>query len=128
VTRWRPVGPDDDGGQAAVELAIVLPLVFVMLLAVAQVVLVARDQLAVVHAAREAARAAAASGASPADGVAAGQRASGLPADRLQVSVDANGDTVRAVVRFRSPTAVPLIGALVDDVTVQAEAVMRREP
>src|SRR4029078_2878808 len=42
-------------GQATVELALVLPLVVFALLAILQVGLVVRDQVAVVHAAREAA-------------------------------------------------------------------------
>ncbi|MGI9032070.1 MAG: TadE/TadG family type IV pilus assembly protein, partial [Ilumatobacteraceae bacterium] len=46
------------GGQAAVELALVLPVVVVFLLGLLQVALVARDQLAVELAAREGARAA----------------------------------------------------------------------
>jgi len=46
-------------GQASVELALVLPLVVVLLLVVVQVGLVVRDQILVVHAAREAAREAA---------------------------------------------------------------------
>ena len=45
-------------GQATVEFAFVLPLVVLALLAVVQVGVVVRDQLGVVHAAREAARAA----------------------------------------------------------------------
>ena len=46
--------------QATVELALVLPVVATLLLAVVQVGLVVRDQIRVTHAAREAARAAAA--------------------------------------------------------------------
>src|SRR5207247_8954779 len=48
-----------DDGQAAVELALVLPLVALLLLVLVQVGLVVRDQVLVVHAAREAAREAA---------------------------------------------------------------------
>ena len=48
-----------DEGQAAVELALVLPLVALLLLALVQVGLVVRDQILVIHAAREAAREAA---------------------------------------------------------------------
>ena len=55
MTRWRR----GDEGQAAVELALVLPLVVALLLAVVQVGLIVRDQVLVVHAAREAAREAA---------------------------------------------------------------------
>ena len=45
-------------GQATVEFALVLPLILFGLMAILQVGLVVRDQVAVVHAAREAARAA----------------------------------------------------------------------
>ena len=48
-----------DRGQSTVEFALVLPLVVMVLLLVVQVGLVVRDQVLVVHAAREAARAAA---------------------------------------------------------------------
>lgn len=114
-----------DEGQAAVELALGLPLVMVVLLAVAQVVLVARDQLAVVHAAREAARAASLAGATAEDGVAAGQAAAGLP---VEVRIQLDDTTARAWVSARSATDVPLVGALIGDRTVTAEAVVRREP
>ena len=50
--------PPSERGQATVELALVLPMVFACLLAVIQVSVVVRDQIAVQHAAREAARAA----------------------------------------------------------------------
>ena len=45
-------------GQATVEFAFLLPLIVLSVLAVIQVGLVVRDQLGVVHAARQAARAA----------------------------------------------------------------------
>ena len=46
-------------GQATVELALVLPLILTMVLLALQIGLLARDQVLVVHAAREGARAAA---------------------------------------------------------------------
>ena len=54
VTRPRPAR-----GQATVEFVLVLPLVVVVCLAVVQVAVVARRDVLVAHAAREAARAAA---------------------------------------------------------------------
>ncbi len=114
-------------GQAAVELAIAFPIVIVLLLALVQVTLVVRDQVAVIHAAREGARAAAATGATAGDGVAAAHEATALESGRLSVQV-AMGTEVRATVRYRSPTDVPLVGRLLGDVTVQATAVMRAEP
>ena len=58
----RPAGPPGprtsspagaDRGQAVVELALALPLLVLFLLTVVQLTVVVRDQLAVVHAARE---------------------------------------------------------------------------
>jgi len=114
-------------GQAAVELALAFPIVMVLLLALVQVTLVVRDQVAVIHAAREGARAAAATGATAGDGVAAAQQATALESGRLSVQV-AIGPEVRATVRYRSSTDVPLVGRLLGDVTVQATATMRAEP
>ena len=51
-------GGGTEGGQATVEFAFLLPLVVFAALAVIQIGLVVRDQMGVVHAAREAARAA----------------------------------------------------------------------
>ncbi len=115
-----------DHGQSTVELALALPVLAVFLLMGAQLTVIARDQLAVVHAAREAARAAAVSSAAGADGDAAGRSA--IELDAVTVAVTSSGDTVRAIVTRRVPTDVPLIGRLLPDVTVRAVAVMQREP
>ncbi len=118
-----------DGGQAAVELALVLPLVVTVLLVVVQVGLVIRDQILVVHAAREAAREAAVDPGADAPKRAA-LEGSGLAADRLTVTSagrGAAGSRVRVEVRYRAPTAVPLVGAAMGDVTLEAAATMRVE-
>jgi Flp pilus assembly protein TadG len=118
-----------DGGQAAVELALVLPLVALVLLAVVQVGLLVRDQVLVVHAAREAAREAAVEPAPDAPRRAA-LAGSGLEGDRLQVDVSgrgAAGSRVRVEVRYRAPSRVPLVGAAVGDVNLEATATMRVE-
>ncbi len=119
-----------DAGQAAVELAIALPLVVMVLLGAVQVALVARDDVATVHAAREGARAAAvaAAGGAVEAGRAAAQRATGLDPARLQVDVVERAGRVRVEVRYRAPTDVPLIGGLLGDVSVGASAVMAVEP
>jgi Flp pilus assembly protein TadG len=118
-----------EAGQAAVELALCLPLLAAIGLALLQVALVVRDQVLVTHAAREAAREAAVS-AEP--GAARGAALAGahLDGDRLHVEVRGRGDTgsrVTVVVRYRSATDVPLIGALVGDVELHAKAAMRVE-
>ena len=111
-----------DGGQAAVELALVLPAVVFLLLALVQFALIARDELLVVHAAREAARAASVAGS--------GSTAAGrvLPEANVSVSGGARvGDLVEAVVSYRSVTDLPLVGPLVPDPWLRARVTMRAE-
>lgn len=122
------LGRRADDGQAAVELALGLPVVAVAVLAVVQVVLVGRDQVAVIHAAREAARAAAVAADPVGEGTAAARAAIALPGHRVHVEIRTAGDLVTAVVSYRSPTDLPLVGAAVDDVTVTGRATMRWEP
>ncbi|HVM02799.1 MAG TPA: TadE/TadG family type IV pilus assembly protein, partial [Acidimicrobiales bacterium] len=110
-------------------VALVMPVVAVLLLAVVQVALVVRDQVLVVHAAREAARAAA---VDPSAGAArrAALAATSLDPDRLEVDQPApaaGGRLVSASVEYRSPTRAPLIGPLLPDVVVGAQVTMRRE-
>jgi Flp pilus assembly protein TadG len=119
--------PPGDRGQASVELALAFPALVVMLLAIVQVTLVVRDQVAVIHAAREGARAAAVTGAGVPDGVTAARAATALESARLTVQV-VKGTQVRATARYRSPTQVPIVGRFLGDVTVQATAVMQPEP
>lgn len=113
-------------GQATVELALALPVVAVLLLAVAQVLVVAHGRLAVEHAAREAARAAAVD-PDPAAATRAAL-ASGLPAAGTTVEVRAVGDgLVEVTVRRRLATDVPLVGPLTPEVALVGQATFRRE-
>ena len=116
-------------GQAAVELALALPVVFLLLMALLQTALIAQDQVQLTHAAREAAREAAVS-----DGRSAPRRAalarSSLDPDRLTVEVTGQrtgSRRVQARLRYRVPTRVPVVGLLVPDVALKADAAMRRE-
>ncbi len=118
-----------DEGQAAVELALVLPLVAILLLALVQVGLIVRDQILVIHAAREAAREAAVDAGAdvPARAAAA---SSTLDAGRLQVESSDRGEPgsrVEIHVRYRAPTDVPLVGGAIPDITLEASATMRVE-
>jgi Flp pilus assembly protein TadG len=118
-----------DEGQSAVELALVLPLVALLLLAVVQVGLLARDQVLVVHAAREAARQAAVD-PSPEGPKKAAIAGSNLDAGRLDVAVSGRGGAgsrVRVEVKYRAPAQVPLVGPALGDVTLEADATMRVE-
>jgi len=116
-------------GQAAVELALALPLVAVLLLAVVQLGFLVRDQVLVVHAAREAARQAAVDPSTTATSRAA-SGSSGLAGSRMHVTVSgrgAPGSHVQVTVTYRAPTDVPLVGAAIGDVDMHASATMRVE-
>jgi hypothetical protein len=110
-------------------LALVIPFVAVLLLVLVQVGLIARDQILVVHAAREGAREAA---VEPAPGAArsAALSGSGLDAERLDVEVTDRGppgSRVRVTATYRSPTVVPIVGAALKDIHLRASATMRVE-
>jgi Flp pilus assembly protein TadG len=112
-----------------VELALVLPLVVVLLLAAVQVGLLVRDQVLVVHAAREAAREAAVD-PSPDAARRAALASSGLDGSRLDVTVSGRGgpgSRVRVEVRYRPPGRVPIVGAALDEITLEGAATMRVE-
>lgn len=123
----------DDQGQAATELALVVPLVVLLLLAAVQVTLVARDQILVVHAARVAAREAALAdhgkGNNEANVRFAASRAGGLKPTRVKTETSYQGwaDIVTVELTYRSSTDVPLVGPLFPDVEVRAKATMRLE-
>jgi len=121
--------PGPERGQATVELALCLPLVLLAVLLVVQVGLVVRDQLRVVHAAREAARQAAVDPS--VDGARAAAIAGArLDAGRTTVQLSGGGgpgSRITAVVAYRAPTDVPLVGSLVPDPTLKAEVTMRVE-
>jgi TadE-like protein len=128
-TPARRAAPGADDGQATVELAMVLPLVAGLLLAIMQAAVLARDQILVTHAAREAVRAAAVDD-DPAAARRAAEQAGPLVADRLDADVVERGEVggrVRVVLRYRAPTRVPLVGAFIDDVVLDAAATMRVE-
>ena len=126
--RPAPHGPRDRG-QATVELALLLPLVVALLLMLVQAAVVARDQVLVAHAAREAARVAAVDD-DPGAARSAAEQAGPLAADRLAVDVGERGGAgsrVRVVVRYTLPVRLPLVGRALDDVTLSASATMRVE-
>lgn len=129
MRRHEPRG--GDRGQASVELALLLPVVVLLLLAVLQVGLVARDVVLVTHAAREGARAAATE-PDPAVARAAALASSGLDPARMTVTVTptstSGGDRrVLVEIAYRAETAVPLLGMLLRDRTLRTAVTMRLE-
>ena len=114
-----------DRGQAAVELALVLPVLLLFLVALLQTALVARDQVLVQDAARAAVREASV-GASDARVRDAARRTLG----NVEIEVRRSGgvgDPVTVVVRYLDHTNLPLVGPLYPDVVLHARATMRAE-
>lgn len=112
-------------GQATVEFALILPMVVLLLLAILQTALIVRDYVGVVHAAREAARAASVD-RDPSAATSAAQRV------LRDATVDVGsrppiGGPIRVEVRYVSHTDLPLVGLLFPDPELQATAVMRTE-
>jgi hypothetical protein len=114
-----------DRGQATVELALVLPLVFGMLVLLFQVALVARDEILVTHAARDAAREATVTHDTARIAAAARRN---LPGAVVRVVRRGQvGEEVEVAITYVSHTDLPLVGALLPDLTLHAGSVMRVE-
>lgn len=116
-----------DRGSAAVEFALVLPLVLLVLLVAVEVTVVARLQLEVTQAAREGARQAATQPGTDRV-VEAVRRSLGPvgPAARVSVSRDQHvGGAAEVVVRLPHRVGAPLLGGL--EVVLVGRAVMRVE-
>ena len=128
-TGHRRVGRRRSAGQAAVELVLALPLVAVLLLGIVQVGLIVRDQVLLVHAAREAAREAAVGG-TPAQARSAALAGAPLTPGRLTVTIRGHGpgsSRVIARLHYKVRTNIVLVGPLIPDVALEAHAAMRRE-
>ncbi len=120
-----------DGGQATVELALVLPVFVMLMLLLVQVAVLVRDQVMVIHAAREGARAAAVTGANANAAEKAALAAAGLPLRSTDVVTTPPGtkhDLVRVEVQYTDSTDIPIIGRLLGDVRVTGTVSMRVEP
>jgi len=126
VRRRRP-----DQGSVVVEFALLLPILFLVLLAAVQVGLLARDQLLLAQASRAGAREAAVTLDAQAVHDSAVVASPGLDPDRLQVSVlrdGTQGDPVTVEVTYQASVAPPLAGWLFPaTVELRARATMRQE-
>jgi Flp pilus assembly protein TadG len=120
-----------DGGSAAVEFALVLPLVLVMSLAIVQVGLLVKDQVLVEESARAGAREAAVSADDEQVRQAVLSAAVGLDEGGLDVTVSREGGAGSAVtvtVVYHAPVDIPLVTWLFPgSVDLSGAAVMRQE-
>ncbi len=112
-------------GQAAVEFALVLPVVVVMAFGLVIVGIAVRNELAVELAAREGARAAAVSASPASAATAAATRAVHLPID---VATTSEAATVTVTVTHVDAVDVAIIGALIGPITHTASVTMAIEP
>jgi Flp pilus assembly protein TadG len=121
----------DHEGSAAVEFALVLPLVLLILLALVQVGVLARDQLVLTQASRAGAREAAVDPSAEAVDEAVRDAAVGLDHDRLRVEIvraGAQGSPVTVSLTYEAPVAATLAGWLFPNaVTLRVSATMRQE-
>jgi len=122
-----------DAGQATVELALVLPFIVLLALALMQFGVVVANQLAVLDAAQCAARAAAISGngskfsqdVAQRDAEAAGNECVALRP--LRVDLVTVNSVVTARVEYLDSTDLPVVGLLFPNLTLEAAATMRIE-
>ena len=114
-----------DRGQAAVELALVLPVLLLFLIALLQTALVGRDQVLVQDAARAAVREASVGGS--VERIRDAARRTLGDADVEVRRTGGVGDPVTVFVHYRDHTDLPLVGPLYPDVVLHATATMRAE-
>jgi Flp pilus assembly protein TadG len=114
-----------------VEFALVLPLLLLVMLALVQVGVLARDRLIVEQAARAGAREAAVEGDTAAITAVVIAAAIDLDPSSIRVSIDdggARGEPVTVSVTYAVPVGLPLAGWLFpSSVEISATATMRRE-
>ena len=117
-------------GTAALEFALVLPLLLVLVLSVVQAGLVVRDELILVGAARAAAREAAVTGDDQLVRDAVDRSAPGLDAGSIDLSVTrgGRGNSASVSLSYGESLRVPFVAWLFPStITLRAGAVMRQE-
>jgi Flp pilus assembly protein TadG len=122
--------PDPERGTAAVEFALVLPLVLVVALALVQTGLLLRDRLLVEAAARAGARAAAVQSDPEAIRSAALLAAPSLDDAAIELTVvrrGARGEPVTVAVAYASAVRVPFVGWLFGTSVAMSTATTARQ-
>ena len=125
----REVSPSERG-TAAVEFALVLPLVLVVALALVQTGLLVRDRLLVEAAARAGARAAAVQDDAAAIRASALAAAPSLEETGIDLAVNragVRGDPVTVSIRYLASIRVPFVGWLFGDPVAMATSTTARQ-
>ena len=116
----RASPPRAQAGQATVELALVLPLLLALTVVLVHVGLLVRAQVLVVHAAREAARAAAVD-PRPHAARHAAESVRGLDPARLSVTTRRDGPRVTAIVSYQAATNVRFLCRKLPEIAVKEQ-------
>ena len=118
-------------GSAAVEFALVLPLLLTLAMALLQLGLLAKDQMVVQEASRAGARQASVTLDDTSVDQAVDEAAAGLDPSLLSTSVQrgsGRGTPVIVRVRYEAPISLPIVGWLLPSaVALSAAATMRQE-
>jgi Flp pilus assembly protein TadG len=120
------IGHRAERGQATVELALTLPVLAAVLLAIVQVGLIARDDVLVLHAAREAARQAAL-GASDGAVRHAALAAGPLDPSRVTVGTARAGDVVTVTIVYRIVPMITIMKPFIAKMRLEGHAAMAQE-
>lgn len=116
-------------GQATVEFALVLPFLFLFSLSVVQVGSIANDQLALGHAARSAARAISLGDVTDqsADQIAVNAVDNTTTLKNIRIDVELGGKFAQVALSYTRKINIPIIGRLINEVTLHSSATMPRE-
>lgn len=118
-----------ESGQATVEFALVLPFLFLFSMAIVQVGSVANDQLALGHAARTAARAISLGDITSenANQVAFSAVENAVTLENINIQVELDESLARVTLTYERQISLPIIGDLIDELTLHASVSMPRE-
>jgi len=118
-----------ESGQATVEFALVLPFLFLFSMAIVQVGSVANDQLALGHAARAAARAISLGDITSenANQVAFSAVENAITLENIDIQVELDESLARVTLTYERQISLPIIGDLIDDLTLHSSVSMPRE-
>ncbi len=116
-------------GQATVEFALVLPFLFLFSLSVVQVGSIANDQLALGHAARSAARAISLGDVTDqsANQIATNAVNNTITLNNVRIDIELGDKFSQVALSYTRKISIPIIGRLINEVTLHSSATMPRE-
>jgi len=116
-------------GQATVEFALVLPFLFLFSLSVVQVGSIANDQLALGHAARSAARAISLGDVTDqsASQIATNAVDNTITLNNVRIDIELGDKFAQVALSYTRKINIPIIGRLINEVTLHSSATMPRE-